>query len=669
MNKEKLKTEKNCIEKTADDVAVLDAAGFGVLYLRCNSETDSRRVVDLYRYKKYETSVGKTTPDNVFEATSLGTVRNLGAPFDWSKHGYPEKKSKTNHGGNNSLMTKLSECIDPKTRKNRILIYIPDISIIRNEENEHNEIKQAYINLIKEIARLKRQWESNALVVIACTDGVMCEELNGIAYVQDVPCPDFNEIVSIIDKVQNECSTGRVTLDSAQVKSLAEKMRGLREDEIKSIFYMAYAQHKSPKKEHLEEAAHKAKKQLIEGVAGLKWEDRGKVKLGGLTKLTEWIESKRFVFLYPRAANEKMAAPPKGILLCGLPGTGKTTLACYVAEILGGIPMLRLDISEMKDKWVGNTEAKCDIALRTIESVAPCVLMIDEVEKVLSGVGTGGAHETTMNIFSKILNWMQEKREKPVFVIATANKTDGLPSEFMRKGRFDEVFFVGVSTENDCREILKIHLDKKRDVVKSKNWDDETDKAGKVTRKGDRTLIIDEFIGAAERLRRFMNGADIESMVNAAFCRLFSDRIKGIKDPNTLKIIDSNSGTITMYTRDEVERALIAELESTRTYFDGNLRTTAHYWLEMYTKNFRDSGGEKGILPTEKGCFDEDKLTFNRGILFGNNNDKNKGYKELLDELLSVKDNGANKYSMGYDEALRYTLASAIYDLKQNCEK
>lgn len=667
MSNEKVKKAKTCIEKAADDMATLDAAGFGVIALRSNSETDARRVVEMYRYKKTDASFNKNNvADNIYEAVSTGMVRNLGKEFDWSKHGYSEKRNYPDHGAKNSLITKLSECIGA-TRKNRVLIYIPDITIIDSGKDNKDKIKQTQINLIKEIARLKRRWETNALVVIAIADDQMCEQLAGVPYILDIPCPDYEEIVDIINDVQSECSIGKAALNSAQVRSLAEKMRGLREDKIRSIFYIAYSKRQSPSKKDLEEAAKEAKKQLIEGVAGLKWEDRGKVELGGLTSLTEWIKSKRYVFLYPRAAKEKLASPPKGILLCGLPGTGKSTLACYIAEKLGGIPMLRLDISMMKDRLVGNTEAKCEAALRTVESVAPCVLMLDEVEKVLSGVGSGNAHETTMGMFSMILNWMQEERDKPIFVIATANKTDSLPSEFMRKGRFDEVFFVGVSTENDCREILKIHLDKKRDVVKSENWDDEIDENGEVIRKGDLTLIIDEFIAAAERLRRFMNGADIESMVNAAFCRLFSDKIKEIKDPNTLKIIDSNSSTITMYTCDEVERALIAELESTRTYFDGNLRTTAKYWIEMYTKNFRDAGGKKGILPTEKGCFDETEFTFEKSILFDDrapHSLNSVGYKNLLDEYLAIDDNGTPKTNLSYDRALRYTLASAIYDLK-----
>ena len=153
---------------------------------------------------------------------------------------------------------------------------------------------------------------------------------------------------------------------------------------------------------------------------------------------------------------------PKGLLLLGVPGCGKSLTAKTIASFWN-MPLLRLDIGKVFQGLVGSSEDNIRKAIATAEAVAPCVLWIDEIEKGLSGVQSSGATDggVTSRIFSTILTWMQEKMS-PVFVVATANNINLLPPELLRKGRFDEIFFVDLPNEEERKKIFEIHLVKKR---------------------------------------------------------------------------------------------------------------------------------------------------------------------------------------------------------------
>ncbi|MEM4658877.1 MAG: AAA family ATPase, partial [Candidatus Methanosuratincola sp.] len=147
---------------------------------------------------------------------------------------------------------------------------------------------------------------------------------------------------------------------------------------------------------------------------------------------------------------------PKGILLLGVPGCGKSLCAKAVANEWG-LPLLRFDPSSLYDKYIGETEKNFRRAISTAEKVAPVVLWIDEIEKALSpshGSQDGGV---SARLFGAFLSWMQE-RKGDVFVVATANDVEKLPPEFLRKGRFDEIFFVDLPDEESRRSIFEIHL-------------------------------------------------------------------------------------------------------------------------------------------------------------------------------------------------------------------
>lgn len=178
--------------------------------------------------------------------------------------------------------------------------------------------------------------------------------------------------------------------------------------------------------------------------------------VGGLENLKEWI-SKRERSFTPEA-KEFGIETPKGIMLLGVPGCGKSLTAKAVAKAWN-YPLLRFDIGKVFGGIVGESENNVRRALDIAKAIAPCVLWIDEIEKGLSGVQSSGQTDggTTSRVFGTLLTWMQEKTE-PVFVIATANNIKELPPELMRKGRFDEVFFVDLPSSEERKRIFEIHI-------------------------------------------------------------------------------------------------------------------------------------------------------------------------------------------------------------------
>lgn len=179
--------------------------------------------------------------------------------------------------------------------------------------------------------------------------------------------------------------------------------------------------------------------------------------VGGLQTLKRWLMLRSHCF------DDQAAAfgiqPPKGVLLTGVPGCGKSLTAKCVASVWN-MPLLRLDMGKIFQGLVGSSELNIRQALSTAEAVAPSILWIDEIEKGLAGSnGHGGDGGTSTRVFATLLTWMQEKKS-PVFVFATANNINGLPPELLRKGRFDEIFFVDFPSWEERRKILEIHISK-----------------------------------------------------------------------------------------------------------------------------------------------------------------------------------------------------------------
>jgi len=211
--------------------------------------------------------------------------------------------------------------------------------------------------------------------------------------------------------------------------------------------------------------------------------------VGGLKNLKDWLETKTTIIKNLNEAREFGVDMPKGILLFGMPGCGKSLIAKVIAKHWS-YPLLRLDMGMVLGPYVGQSEENIRGAIKISEAVALCVLWIDEIEKGFAGVSSngGGSSDVIRRVFGTFLTWMQEKKS-PVFVVATANDISQMPPEFLRKGRFDELFFLDFPSKESRKEILKIHLNKRK--------------------KGEWVTRLEGFIDKLEGY----TGADIEAVV------------------------------------------------------------------------------------------------------------------------------------------------------------
>ncbi|MFC3773674.1 AAA family ATPase [Paenibacillus sp. GCM10012303] len=183
-------------------------------------------------------------------------------------------------------------------------------------------------------------------------------------------------------------------------------------------------------------------------------------EIGGLDLLKAWLSERK------RAFSEKAQAfglpNPKGVLVVGVPGSGKSLSAKAISSAWN-LPLLRFDIGKVFGSLVGQSEEQMRRALQLAETISPCILWIDELEKGMAGLQGSGASDSgvTARVLGTFLTWMQEKT-RPVFVFATANNVNALPPELLRKGRFDELFYVDLPSEVERKDILRIHLTKRR---------------------------------------------------------------------------------------------------------------------------------------------------------------------------------------------------------------
>src|ERR687886_376404 len=285
-------------------------------------------------------------------------------------------------------------------------------------------------------------------------------ELEKEVVVIDYPLPDLSELNQVLSHQLEQNRTRRPATDTRE--KLLRAALGLTHDEAEKVYRKAYV--KSGRLTEGEvDIVLSEKKQLIRrnGILEYIEEDETIDSIGGLEELKRWLKQRSNAFT--ERAREYGLPQPKGMLILGVPGCGKSLIAKTTSR-LWGLPLLRLDMGRVYDgSMVGRSEANLRNALKTAESISPAILFIDELDKSFAGT-TGSSDSdggTSSRIFGSFLTWMQEKTS-PVFVMATANRVERLPGEVLRKGRFDEIFFVDLPTAEERQQIFNIHLSKRR---------------------------------------------------------------------------------------------------------------------------------------------------------------------------------------------------------------
>ncbi len=279
----------------------------------------------------------------------------------------------------------------------------------------------------------------------------------------DYALPTLQELNQVLDRQLEKIKNRRISTEVRE--KLLKATLGLTKDEAEKVYRKAYVKAKRLTEDEVEVVLSE-KKQLIRrnGILDYIEEDETIDSIGGLEELKYWLKQRANAFT--EKAREYGLPQPKGMLILGVPGCGKSLTAKTTAR-LWGLPLLRLDMGRVYDgSTVGRSEANLRNALKTAESISPAILFIDELDKAFAG-SSGSADSdggTSSRIFGSFLTWMQEKTS-PVFVMATANRVERLPGEFLRKGRFDEIFFVDLPNKEERQDIFKIHLTKRRSDI------------------------------------------------------------------------------------------------------------------------------------------------------------------------------------------------------------
>ena len=340
--------------------------------------------------------------------------------------------------------------------------------------------------------------------------------VEGLVSVVELPAPTEKEIEEYIRQVlpvsnQFQHQYGELVVE------LTRTLQGIQHYEIEQIIRSASMRTCNRLTEKTIEYAQEEKKLLVRksGIIEVIDTDISFDQVGGLNNLRKDLDQKAKLF---RHLNElaKMKLPlPKGILIIGMPGCGKSLVAKSIADKFG-VSLLRLDISRLMGQYVGQSEANLRKALKVAEAAHPCVLWIDEIEKAFAGAnGGGGGHDIVMRMMGHFLTWMQE-RKTAVYIVATAN--DVMRPEFMRKGRFDEVYFVDFPKKNERLDILekKLRLSSEQESVfdVSELTDSVKEKIAENMR-GDKS----------KEEKNGFSGSEIQSVVEAVFEKKYIEYI------------------------------------------------------------------------------------------------------------------------------------------------
>lgn len=359
------------------------------------------------------------------------------------------------------------------------------------------------VSLLKYIAeRNMYNQDYNAAVFIISSMLEIPDELEDLITIFDVPLPNISEIADIIREF---CSDLGIRVSNDTLDEISLSFKGLNEFQIKQILNLAYQDGGCIDLDD-KQLILRQKEQLIKkaGLLEMIPVHESVEDIGGLENLKEWLYNKEAVFNQLDKAIKFGVDIPKGIMIVGMPGCGKSLAAKATAKLFE-IPLVRLDVGRLLGKYIGESEENMRRALKLSEAISPCVLWIDEIEKAFSGVGgSGGGSDVTTRLFGQFLTWMQEK-ENTVFIVATANDISKIPPEFLRKGRFDELFYVDFPNKEERRKILEIHL-KKRD-----KWNKDLD-----------------LISVVQKTEGY-NGADLEAIVKDAIENCF---IRYMNDPD-----------------------------------------------------------------------------------------------------------------------------------------
>src|SRR5215471_8657088 len=376
-------------------------------------------------------------------------------------------------------------------------------------------------------------------LIITAPEITMPPELATLVEFLDLPLPDRDRLHEIVHQTFKRLSKTyalKLQLDAAGVEAMSGNLRGLTEEEAERAVSQALVKRYALCPETVTDVLE-AKKQLLRHSGMLEFIEASDnmANVGGLENLKRWLAKRRGA--WEDSAREFGLEPPRGMIVLGVQGCGKS----LCARALAGewkLPLVKFDTSAVYDKYIGETEKRIRRVFQVAEGLAPCVLWIDELEKVFAGSGPDSASAdagVSSRLLASFLSWMQD-RKSPVFVAATCNNVTVLPPELIRKGRFDELFFVDLPNQAERKQIFTIQLSRRK--------------------RNPTEFQLDRLAAAA----RGYSGAEIESVVQTALYAAYSEK----KALSTQHLLDAIAQTVPLSTTRAEEIAALRQWASTR---------------------------------------------------------------------------------------------------------
>ena len=372
----------------------------------------------------------------------------------------------------------------------------------------------------------------NKAIIIISSQLELPNDLEKIVPVIDYPLPTKEEIESKILEMLGKAAKRKdlsakfqTSYDPLVLDIIVNSFRGLTISECEQVCTYCMIKHTSL----LPEVISQQKRDIIRKSGLLDWIDEtiSMSKIGGLNGLKDWLDKRKDAFS-KEALEYGLPQNPKGILLVGIQGAGKSLFAKAVSSYWN-FPLLKLDMGKVFSGLVGSSEQNMRQVFKVAESVAPCILWCDEIDKGMSGSRSSSSTDggTTSRVLGSWLTWMQD-RQAPVFVVATANDVTNLPPELLRKGRFDEIFFVDLPRFLERKKIFLIHLEKRSRNPKNFN------------------------LNYLAEITEGFTGAEIESSIEAALYEAFSDDKREVTNKDIETAI-KNSVPISKLMKEDIE--------------------------------------------------------------------------------------------------------------------
>jgi len=381
---------------------------------------------------------------------------------------------------------------------------------------KNRPVEYGIVRKLRDIIPVLQNGAMRKNVIFISPELLIPDDMQKEISVFEFPLPTVDEIKEKLDEMLLANTAVQNRLSEEDKEKLSKAALGLTLQETENAFARAMVEDGTMSIADLD-VIFEEKNQVIRKTRILEFvkSDLRLEDIGGLENLKRWLQKRNNTWL--DSAKKYNVPAPKGVLITGVPGCGKSLTAKAMSAIWQ-LPLLNLDMGKIFSGIVGSSEENMRRAIRTAEAVAPSILWVDEIEKGLGGHAGAGDSGIGSRVFGTFLTWMQDKTA-PVFVIATANNINNLPPELLRKGRFDEIFFVDLPTRHERKEIFKVHLYKRLTHPQV---------AGEImTENGIDPVLLDML---ADKTEGFV-GAEIEQIIiSALYEALFQNRALKIHD-------------------------------------------------------------------------------------------------------------------------------------------